>query len=440
MSFLAPGWTGPLLLAVIAGMACDSTGPGTGGSTGDLALATSTAGIQPDGDGYTIMVDGTARGTIGANDRVTVAGISTGSHAVELSDIEFNCATLGQFTRTVSVASDAEAAVDYSVACDAAARSRIAVVRDAFINPEVLVMNADGSEVTSLTDSLGAVFPSTLLSPVSSSADGSRVAFTRADGALYATTADGTGVIQLAPAGTSPLWSEDGSKVAFLSAENLYVAESDGSAVVQVGGVPSVSNLLWYDFAANGSLLVYEHPNENQTDNAVIVVRPDGTGEREIPTPRVSVPQLSTLSPDGGRIAYFASPDAQSGDGPGHEIYVSRTDGTGGPINVSNSPRDDSWPVWSPDGTRIAYVSSAEGAAFGRGSIRVVNADGTGQITITPDDLVVFEPAWSPDGTRIAYSGVVGASAHVFVANADGSGRADVTPNLDGARPTWTGH
>ncbi len=82
--------------------------------------------------------------------------------------------------------------MDYSVACDAVSRSRIAFVRDGdFEYAEILLMNADGSDVTSLKDSVGAVHTRMLLPPVSWSADGNRVAFTRADGGLYATTVTG---------------------------------------------------------------------------------------------------------------------------------------------------------------------------------------------------------------------------------------------------------
>ena len=112
-----------LLLAVLGGTSCDGTAPRPGGSPGGLALVTTTGGIQPDSNGYTIMLDGTAQGSIGPNDSLTLPDVGAGSHAVELSDIQFNCATLGQFTRTVSVSNDAEAVVNYSVACDARSTS-----------------------------------------------------------------------------------------------------------------------------------------------------------------------------------------------------------------------------------------------------------------------------------------------------------------------------
>ena len=54
------------------------------------------------------------------------------------------------------------------------------------------------------------------------------------------------------------------------------------------------------------------------------------------------------LSPDGTKVAYSAYPDAQGANGPGYEIYVSSTDGSGAAIDVSNNPGWD----WLPAGRR----------------------------------------------------------------------------------------
>lgn len=447
-------WTTLLFLSVIGATSCESAAPDPGGSPGGLdpggsrggmALVTTTTGIQPDSNGYTIMVDGAAHGSIGPNDSLAVADVTAGSHAVELSDIQFNCATLGQFSRTVSVSADAEAVVDYSVSCDAVSRSRIAVIGAPIgftSRYEIWLMNADGSEAISLTDSLGAVAPATWLQPVSWSMDGNRVAFTRLDGGLYATTADGTGVVQLADSGMSPLWSADGRKVAFLAKApgsqsccwDIFVAESDGSSVTQV--TDGLGHQLHWDFAANGSLLV--SLDDPTTTRALVFFRPDGTGRRELAPPGLRGFQGPSLSPDGTKVAYSSSPDAQGDNGFVSEIHVSSTDGIGPAFNVSNNPGHDRGPVWSPDGTRIAFVSSPSSESSSPSGLHVVNADGSGEITLGSAERV-FGYAWSPDGTRIAYTSDVTGVAHVYVANADGSGRTDITPNSERWQPTWTG-
>ncbi len=115
-----------------------------------------------------------------------------------------------------------------------------------------------------------------------------------------------------------------------------------------------------------------------------------------------------------------------------YEIFVSPTNGSGPPLNVSNNPGDDWSPEWSPDGSRIAFINGAPGAFFNPGRLKVVNVDGSGQLTLTPADNV-WEPSWSPDGTRIAYSA---ADGQLYVANTDGSGRV---PVANGGRSTWTG-
>ena len=104
-------------------------------------------------------------------------------------------------------------------------------------------------------------------------------------------------------------------------------------------------------------------------------------------------------------------------------IYVANTDGTGARRLTSPYNRAGD-AAWSPDGSKIAYVTSANPRGV------VMNADGSGKRPLCTDSLcvgwaVVGDPAWSPDGRQIAFSRGSG----VGIVNADGSGLRFV-PNM----------
>jgi len=88
----------------------------------------------------------------------------------------------------------------------------------------------------------------------------------------------------------------------------------------------------------------------------------------------------------------------------------------------------DQDPAWSPDGLRIAFTHTAQG-------IHVINADGTGEVALAPTDFG-RDPSWSPDGLEIAFEGT---ASQIFVMNADGSAPRQLTSSSDFNRqPAWS--
>ena len=96
-------------------------------------------------------------------------------------------------------------------------------------------------------------------------------------------------------------------------------------------------------------------------------------------------------------------------------------------------------PAWSPDGTKIAFVSNYDESNF-RLKVYVMAADGTNLIKLTGDPPATDSaPAWSPDGTKIAFTTDRDGNQEVYVMAADGGAPVNLThhPAQDSA-PAWS--
>ena len=96
-----------------------------------------------------------------------------------------------------------------------------------------------------------------------------------------------------------------------------------------------------------------------------------------------------------------------------------------------------SLPAISPDGKRIVFHATPDGA--GAPDLFVMNIDGTGrrQLTRHPDSETT--PTWSPSGNQIAFTSDRTGRAQIYIMNADGSGSAErlPIPDAEADRATW---
>jgi Tol biopolymer transport system component len=223
---------------------------------------------------------------------------------------------------------------------------------------------------------------------------------------------------------------------------------------VNASGASRPARFRFMQFVPNGTI-AFSAPVQGRSQ--IFTVNPDGTGLRQITHSSAQAGAYGlSWSPDGRGLLYTVSypsgPDA---------MFRSLADGSGTtPISppCTGTCLGDDNPVYSPDGTSIAFErafgpivnNNATGVA-----IFTMHADGTDLVQLTPEATSTIsgyqQPHWSPDGTKIAFvayapfaaSYVGGDGPHfpsaIEVMNANGTDVRRLTPWRDDAsNPSWS--
>ena len=133
-------------------------------------------------------------------------------------------------------------------------------------------------------------------------------------------------------------------------------------------------------------------------------------------------PAMAAFPGINGKIAFESLRDGNM------EIYVMNADGSG-QMSLTNNLAEDIDPAFSPDGTKIAFVSTRDGNY----EIYVMNADGSNPTRLTSHAGNDIQPAFSPDGMKIAFASTRAGNPEIYLMNADGSNLTRLTnhPALD---------
>ena len=257
---------------------------------------------------------------------------------------------------------------------------------------------------------------------------------------IFTVNPDGSGLTQLTFTGPGvtndyPRWSADGTKIVFDSNRvtpadtdgnfEIWIMKADGSVQTQITFTSSSVKNFEAAFSPDGSKIVFVSDQPPSTQPNIWVMNADGSNQQRLTT-GTDEDRSPVWSPDGSKIAFRRS--LAGGD---RRIFVMNPDGSG-QTDITNNPNYyDYQPEWSPDGRMIAFSRFTQSVR----AIWVMNADGSNakKLSAPPQSNLDMYPAWSPDGTKMAFARLSGGSI-IVMNSADGSNPVDITqsqPNSD---------
>jgi dipeptidyl aminopeptidase/acylaminoacyl peptidase len=190
---------------------------------------------------------------------------------------------------------------------------------------------------------------------------------------------------------SKPKWSPDGKKLAYLDEDEsgtkqIYIRVMAGGESAAITG--QIADIDSFDWSPDGSKIAFR----------ALVPGPD---ELELINGDPNAPKIRTAR----RIRYQQDGVGWRGDSFYHlfVIYISSKE----VAQITDGEGDDGPPVWSPDGSKIAFISdrSGEREITSHTELYVCNYDGSALTQWSANMFMVEAIAWSPDSKRIAVTG-----------------------------------
>ncbi len=212
----------------------------------------------------------------------------------------------------------------------------------------------------------------------------------------------------------APVWSFDGKTLAYTASdqnwnEKIYLFDMEAQHTALLIDEPdaSVSSPSW---TRDGTLIAFQRSGSSDLAGIWIKDFVTGSQQRVVEGWQAASP---LLSPDGAWMAY----------NDWNTLYVrDMRDGSVVQLDSAVYRYGLSWLAWSPDSSRLAFLSSADGPA----DLYVVEMDTMDRRRLITTDTYLIAVDWTPDGRSVAYADRTSSADQVWLAAADGQGDAEL--------------
>ena len=156
----------------------------------------------------------------------------------------------------------------------------------------------------------------------------------------------------------------------------------------------------------------------NQKNGQYQLLISDSDGQSSIVALKSNQPIISpSWSPDGTRVAYVSFENRKP------VVFVHHLP-TGQRTMIANYKGNNSAPSWSPDGQHLALALSRDGNT----QIYQVNADGGNEVRLTRSvgNIIDTEPTYAPDGQTIYFTSDRGGEPQIYKMSANGETNGSV--------------
>lgn len=220
-----------------------------------------------------------------------------------------------------------------------------------------------------------------------------------------------------------PSFSWDGKQIVYTSIRDgnadIYLMNSDGSNVRRLTDHRAFDN--HPAFSPDGTVITFNSDRENENED-VYVMSADGSNLTKLTHFDKSNETTGPggWSPDGTKIAFVSNINGND------DIYVTSAEVFQPQLVLADEKSDLQFPSYSPDGKYIVFQSALPDKS---GEIRLYDTENRQTRVLLRTENADLAPVFSPDGSQIVFQNKIESNTEICLINADGSGFTNLTQN-----------